>query len=162
MYSHIATSYDELHASEQQRKLRRLLQAITLQAYSSVLDVGCATTHLRPFFSEQDYLGVDPCQELLNQAPSHVPTLCAAGEDLPLEDNHSQLVVSLTALHNYDDPVKGVKELARVSSHAALIGVLRKSPEHDEIIQEINKRFFVRAVFVDQHDTLLVCTTRNT
>ena len=162
MYAHIAASYDELHAAEQQRKFLRLVSRVTLQAYSSVLDIGCATAHLSSYFSEQDYLGVDPCKELLEQAPKHVRTLCAAGEDLPLPDNHSQLVLSLTALHNYEDPIKGVKEIARVSSHAALIGVLRKSSRHDEIVNAVKEHFFVRFLFVDQHDTLLVCVTRNT
>ena len=161
MYDQIASGYDELHAHEQRRKLAKLLAHITLPAYANVLDVGCATAHLHEFFGKQEYLVVDPCQQLLDHAPPGVATLCVPGEDLPLATDSYELTLSLTALHNYDDPLAGVQQLARVTQHTALIGVLKKASNHDDILRHIKEHFLIRHEISDQHDTLFVAIPRN-
>ncbi len=153
MYDHIAASYNELHGAEQRRKLSSLLAVATLPD-GTVLDVGCGTAHLSTYFL--DYVGVDPSQPLLDQAPSNTKVVCARGEDLPFDDNSFPVVVSLTALHNYDDWHLGIDELFRVCSHTALVGVLKKSAEHDAIVSYVRERFSVIHELSDQHDLLLV------
>ena len=161
MYDDIAPSYDELHAAEQRRKLELLLDQADLEGCRSVIDVGCATAHLRAYFPGMQYLGVDPSQPLLDHAPADARTVCANGEDLPVQDRRFDVALSLTALHNYDDPRKGVRELARVTKKHALIGVLKKSAQHDDILDEIRKRFVTEQRITDRHDTLIVAKPRN-
>ena len=160
MYADIAPGYNELHGEEQRRKLNKLLAHVDLSKYRTVLDVGCATTHLRTFFSEQEYTGVDPCKELLEQAPAHVPVMCAPGESLPIADASYDITLSLTALHNYTNPLKGVAELARVTKEVSLIGVLKKSSSHKEIVRAVEDLFVVQETFSDQHDTLILALAR--
>lgn len=160
MYAQIAGSYEQLHAAEQERKLAKLLGHVDLSEYESVADIGCATAHLARHFPQQRYLGVDPCKQLLEHAPEKTKTVLARGEDLPLGDDSFDLSLSLTALHNYDDPAAGVRELARITRSAALVGVLKKSPLHDDILACLEKHFVVRQRLGDQHDTLLVAIPR--
>lgn len=160
MYAHIADSYDELHGAEQKRKLSSLLAKVDISSYKSVLDVGCATAHLARYFPDHEYLGVDPCKELVEQAPSDVRVVVARGEDLPVATASFDVVLSLTALHNYTDPAQGVRELARVASELALIGVLKKAACHDEVLAAIQECFVVQEVLGDQHDTLVIARTR--
>ncbi|MFT4250278.1 MAG: class I SAM-dependent methyltransferase [Candidatus Woesearchaeota archaeon] len=161
MYDFIASGYDKLHGDEQERKLKKLLTAITLSEYEVVVDVGCATAHLSKFFSQQEYFGLDPSEKLLAQAPRGARVLCARGEEIPIPDAQADLVLSLTALHNYDDPIRGVSELARICSKTTLIGILRKSDSHDTILRAVEECFVVENVFLDAHDTLVVARVRN-
>jgi|AntRauTorckE6833_2_1112554.scaffolds.fasta_scaffold93078_2 ubiquinone/menaquinone biosynthesis C-methylase UbiE len=161
MYDHIAGAYNELHGDEQKRKLERLLMYINLKDYHTVVDVGCGTAHLAEYFTELNYFGIDPSQELLKQAPPETAVQQASGEEIPIPDNEVDLVLSLTALHNYDDPIAGVHELARVCNKTALIGVLRKADNHDEILSEIQDVFSIDQMFLDSHDTLIVASVRN-
>ena len=155
MYKHIADSYNELHGAEQVRKLRSLLAHASLPS-GDVLDVGCGTAHLAPFFSDRRYVGVDPCQELLDHAPRGVEVLCARGEELPFGEESFPVVLSLTALHNYGDWRRGVEELFRVCGGVALVGVLKKSSSHDAIVGALQELFVVSWRGDDVHDSLLV------
>lgn len=161
MYEHIADSYNQLHGAEQTRKFVKLTRELILDEYESVVDVGCATAHLSKYFSSQVYLGVDPCKQLLMHAPENVHVVCAYGEALPLEDESADLVMSLTALHNYDDPIQGVRELARICSDTALVGVLKKSSHTSSIVSEIKKYFVIKEHLSDAHDELFVLCVRN-
>ncbi len=155
MYDHIASSYNALHGAEQQRKLRALLARVMLPK-GAVLDVGCATAHLSSFFSDREYVGVDPSQPLLDLAPAGVRVLCARGEQLPFSDSAFPVVLSLTALHNYSDFRRGVEELFRVCGDVCLVGVLKKAPASHEIVSLLKQRFSVQEELSDQHDFLLV------
>lgn len=161
MYDDIAPSYNILHGDEQERKLKKLLQNIDLDEYQEVVDVGCGTAHLAEFFSEIEYFGIDPSKELLKQAPTGTNIQVANGQEIPVPDHAADLVLSLTALHNYEKPLVGVDELARICKKTALIGVLKKSSSHDEIVSRIRKQFDVKHVFLDAHDTLFVANRRN-
>lgn len=161
MYDHIAGAYNELHGDEQKRKLERLLMYVNLDEYEVVVDVGCGTAHLASYFDSLQYFGIDPSKELLKQAPPDTAIQQASGEDIPIPDNEVDLVLSLTALHNYDDPICGVHELERICNKTALIGVLRKAENHDEILSEIQNVFSIEQMFLDAHDTLIVASVRN-
>jgi ubiquinone/menaquinone biosynthesis C-methylase UbiE len=156
MYDDIAPSYNELHGQEQERKLKALLARTNIPKKAIVLDVGCGTAHLAKYFQQQDYTGLDPSKGLLAQAPKNVKVLMGRGEELPFADDSFDLVLSLTALHNYSDPIKGVQELHRTAKSQALVGVLRKHPSHDDIIKALEDLFSVEHKIQDQHDTLLV------
>ncbi len=156
MYAHIAPSYNALHGAEQERKIRILL-SLCSQEFSTILDVGCATAHLATFFSDKKYVGLDPCKELLAYVPKQIQTICASGEHIPFMDASYDAVLSLTALHNYSDPLQGVRELFRVSKKLVFIGVLRKSAYHDSILAEIQLCAKSICRRTDIHDTLLFC-----
>lgn len=157
MYDEIAASYNALHAEEQKRKFQALIQYVDLDEIETVADIGCGTAHLAPYFKDKTYIGIDPSQGLLKQAPENTEVILAPGEKLPLPDNSQDITLSLTALHNYDDPSKGVKELFRITKNVALIGVLKKGPRAQEIYEQVKSLFNVTAEPSDQHDFLLVC-----
>ncbi len=156
MYEHIAPSYNALHGDEQRRKLRKLLSCIVIKDDDIIADIGCGTAHLACFFNKNNYVGVDPCKQLLSYAPPGVRVVCAGGEKIPLSDSYADVVISLTALHNYNDPIKGVHELFRIAKSRLLIGILRVSPYHDMILSEVSSLGTVTDSLPDQHDTLLV------
>ena len=161
MYKHIANSYNQLHAAEQERKLSVLLARADLSEYESLIDVGAGTAHLAKHFKHLRYVALDPEQALLAQAPKHVTTVVARGEEIPYPNNSFDCALSLTALHNYQDPLRGVAELVRITKHLVLVGVLKKSSLHDEIVSELNNLLDVEHTIHDQHDTLIVARVRN-
>lgn len=160
MYEHIAPSYNALHGPEQERKLRRFLLRLDLRPGMRVADIGCGTAHLARFFDEQEYVGIDPCVPLLKQAPDGIEVVEAFGEDVPLEDSSQDLVISLTSLHNYNDPVAGIEELARIAKDVVIVGVLKKAHAHDLLVQTVRDHLRVEDVLQDRHDTLLLCHKR--
>lgn len=160
MYDGIARGYNELHGEEQRRKLRKLLAHVELKPRMSVADIGCGTAHLAPFFAKQRYVGVDPSEGLLRYTPEHVDTVLARGEELPFGAGRFDIVLSLTALHNYGDWEKGVSELDRIAKGLVLVGVLKKAAAHDAIVSHLRRSFHVIAEERDQHDTLLVLRKR--
>ncbi len=156
MYDDIAPSYNALHGAEQRGKLDSILHFVDLKPGMAVADIGCGTAHLAPYFAQQSYIGIDPSRPLLEQAPDGVKVICAKGEDIPLPDASQDLVLSLTALHNYDDWGKGIKELARIARNLLIVGVLKKAPQHDAIVQALKARFTTVKTLDDPHDTLLL------
>lgn len=160
MYNEIAAGYNELHGLEQRRKLGTLLARCDIKENASVVDVGCGTAHLASFFAHQEYLGIDPSEGLLAFAPEGTTTVLAKGEDIPLDDACADVVLSLTALHNYDDPIKGVQELHRIAKDLVLVGILKKAPSHDGIIKELERLFSISSRVDDLNDTLLVLHKR--
>ena len=156
MYDDIAPGYNELHVGEQRRKLLLALPLLELLPGMKVADIGCGTAHLAEFFEEQEYTGIDPSYPLLQQAPPRTKVIMARGEELPLEDNSQDVVLSMTALHNYDDFVKGVQELFRIAKDQVVVSILKKSPDHDAIRALVLQYGELVDELDDLHDTIII------
>jgi ubiquinone/menaquinone biosynthesis C-methylase UbiE len=172
-YSDIAPGYDQLHGAEQDAKLRELLrraaaQGIVIAPNTKVLDVGCGMGRSAALLAAEgfspdviDWHGVEPSDGLVTQAPPEVRSriTIAPGEHIPFPDRSFSIVVSLTALHNYDDIVQGVQELRRVlmAGGVLLISTLRKSSKRAEIDALLRSTFSVVDSWEFAQDVQYIC-----
>ena len=97
-YDQISGGYKELHQEEQQKKIQIINQVLDIKETDLMLDVGCG-----PHFGNFNctVLGIDPSIELLKQAV--IPVALAKAEKLPFNDNTFDIVISVTAIQNFDD-----------------------------------------------------------
>jgi ubiquinone/menaquinone biosynthesis C-methylase UbiE len=163
-YDAIAPRYNELHGEEQKKKYLEFLHALPKVPRGKLLDVGCGTALSREFFSECDWQGIEPSQGLIDQAKEHVRKniILGRGEELPFDDDEFDIVLSVTALQNFENSRQGLEEIRRVlsSEGVALLSVLRKSSKSEQISQEIRELFRVEKEWKEEKDLLFVLRIR--
>jgi demethylmenaquinone methyltransferase/2-methoxy-6-polyprenyl-1,4-benzoquinol methylase len=140
-YDEIASGYDELHEQEQLKKLEIIKKELKISKKTKLLDVGCGTGISSNF--DCDVTGIDPSEELLKIAGEKFTDkqfILASAENLLFKNKEFNVVVSLTAIQNFDDLEKGLKEIKRVGKEFAL-SYLKKSNKAKEIEEKINKIF---------------------
>jgi len=142
-YDDIASGYDTLHQAEQQKKINIILDNLTITKDDTVLDVGCGTgLFLERIESEcMEAIGVDPSEELLKVSEKRFSGQLLHGfaEDLPFKDNEFDVVVSITAMQNFNNIEEGLEEIKRVGKERFALTVLKKSEKIEEIKKIINK-----------------------
>ena len=112
-YDHIATGYDELHSEEQLKKIHLLKQHLEVRPTDLLLDVGCGTGISTECWDCRK-IGIDPSLGLLKQKKAKEGFyLQARAENIPFKDNTFDVVVSVTAIQNFDDFRKGLDEIKR-------------------------------------------------
>jgi len=119
-----------------------------------VLDVGCGTAKYLSLFSCKK-IGIDPASELLKQAD--VPVVQGVAERLPFSANSFDIVLSLTAIHNFDDSKLALNEIFRVARRDIVISVLRKSLKFTEIEKAINEILSVHKRIEETFDVIFFC-----
>ena len=158
-YDETARNYNELHGEEQKRKARIVVDYLKKHSliadFSQVLDVGCGTCVSTALFPGQK-TGIDPSKELLKQCKIQMNLVHGNAEDLPFPDKWFEVVLSLTAVHNFTDVQKGLKEMKRVGSKVWVVTVLKKSPQFAKIESAIRKLFKVEIVLDDSTDSIFV------
>ncbi|MBI4145384.1 methyltransferase domain-containing protein [Candidatus Woesearchaeota archaeon] len=159
-YDETSAGYDELHGAEQTRKAREILayleQHRLISQHSRLLDVGCGTCISTALFPG-DRTGIDPSKELLKRCKdATIKLVHGNAESLPFVDDWFDIVVSLTAVHNFDDVEKGLREMQRVGTNLFVITLLKKSQEHSAIEALIRKLFKVEAELDDPTDKIFV------
>jgi ubiquinone/menaquinone biosynthesis C-methylase UbiE len=155
-YAQIAQGYEELHRDEQLGKLRLVMQRMPYQKADKVLDVGCGTglsTLLFTCFKA----GVDPTFELLQQAKKRMPVVQGVAEQLPFQDNSFDIVVCLTALHNFADPQRALLEMKRVGTGRFAISILKRAKNFDNLMKMVSQTFKVKEMLEDPKDIILFC-----
>ncbi|RLE47010.1 hypothetical protein DRJ22_00365 [Candidatus Woesearchaeota archaeon] len=156
-YDIIADGYDELYAEEQRdkvRKIKKVLNFIDVKPYFRLLDVGCGSGVSAELF-DCDKTGIDPSKELLKRCG--FPVVLGVAEDLPFLDDEFDIVISFTAIHNFNNVVKGLKEMRRVGKKWFVFSVLKKSVKFDFIRANIFSLFrVVKEVDVGK-DVCFVC-----
>lgn len=126
-YNLISDSYDSLHKEEQLNKLKIILANIHINNRDSVLDVGCGTNFCLDYIKSMKKIGIDPSIELLKKS---LNKYCVAkAEKIPFPDKSFDYAICITAIHNFDNPEKGLKEIIRVTRKIAVITILKKSPK---------------------------------
>lgn len=138
-YDQIANGYDELHGAEQLLKLSKISGFLKMQDYLiqedwSLLDVGCGSGISTAFFNCKTKKGIDPSEELIKEAKRKFPHIdfsvdTAEDFDTPLMYD---LVVSLTAMQNFTDLEKGIKNMQE-SGRNHIFSVLKRSPKIGKI-----------------------------
>jgi len=136
-YSIISNSYDGLYGEEQLKKIKLILGSNSIKAEDKILDVGCGTAVYSNLF--KNYTGIDNARKMLK----HPSCVLGNAEHLPFPDNSFDVVMSITAIHNFKNIEKALKEMKRVAKNKVIISVLKRSPKFSYIKSLIQKYFKV-------------------
>lgn len=162
-YDALASGYDRLHRAEQQRKLAALIPKLGIQTDFWFLDVGCGTGVSFPTVNCAYKFGLDPSIELLKRVPktqaAHGCVVNGQGERLPFRSGTFDLVLCLTAFHNFDNPAAGLAEMRRVCKEDGVIvvTVLKKLKMTESCCNLINSTLKVRTEMEEFHDWMYIC-----
>lgn len=155
-YDEIAKGYDELHGEEQLRKLGLISSSVDLNPDDLLLDVGCGSGLAFDFF-DCKYVGLDPSFELLKRSEGFV--VQGVAESLPFRDDVFDVVLCVSAIHNFDDPVRAVEEMLRVGKDRFVITVFKKGDESkvSRLVGLVEDFFDVQIRLEDEHDLIFFC-----
>src|SRR3989344_391824 len=159
-YNEIASGYEELHREEQEKKLALVKKELKITEDMQLLDVGCGTGATSNFPCK--VVGIDPSEKLLERftAPlaKHAETILAQAEDLPFPAQQFDVVVSLTAIQNFEDIGQGIKEMHRVGKKECqyALSFLKKSEKREMILETIKKYFTIKKEIEEEKDLILI------
>ena len=153
-YDTIASGYEELHREEQLQKIALIKEKIPFDKKWKVLDVGCG-----PYFADFSgtVIGIDPSFQLLKLAQKKIPVALDKGELLPFRTDSFMIVVSITALQNFDDIEKGLLEMKRVAKEFIVISVFKKSSKISLIEKLIGSIFPSFKAIEEEKDIVFFC-----
>ncbi|MBW2988816.1 class I SAM-dependent methyltransferase [Candidatus Woesearchaeota archaeon] len=157
-YDQIAEGYEELHKEEQLKKIGLIKKHISLKKDYKLLDVGCGTGLTTEPWNCRRY-GIDPAPKLLERARSRdrIEYRLAPAESIPYGDNFFDIVISITAIQNFQDIEKGLKEIKRVGKNIFVLSFLKRSPKRRDIERLIRKLFDVTEVIGEDKDIIYFC-----
>jgi len=155
-YSEISQGYEELHKEEQLGKLKIVMERMPYSKTDKVLDIGCGTG-LSSLLFTCFKIGVDPTFELLQQAKARMPVVQGMAEALPFKDNGFDIVICLTALHNFSDPQRGLLEMKRVGTGRFAISILKRARNFEQLMKLVSQTFKVKEMLEDLKDVILFC-----
>ncbi|MFH0977899.1 MAG: class I SAM-dependent methyltransferase [Candidatus Woesearchaeota archaeon] len=153
-YNSISQGYNELHSQEQQKKLALIKHHFKVKKSDLLLDVGCGTGISSDF--DCKVIGVDSSFEMLRQSKKQ--KVLAFAEALPFKDKTFDIVVSVTAIHNFKNKKKALLEIRRVGKSRFVFTVLRKSRYHDSISALVRKLFKVKTILIEDKDSIFFAT----
>lgn len=155
-YNKISKGYNKLHGEEQKKKLDIIKQYfkdhnLKIKKSTKLLDVGCGSGISSDF--DCRVIGIDPSIELTKIATStynykktkqtkpQKRFIRASAEQIPFPNKYFDIVISLTAVHNFSDIEKGLCEIKRVGKERFVISVLKRSSKAKMIAKLITKHF---------------------
>jgi len=150
-YDQISSGYVELHQDEQLKKIDIIKQNLAINDNDLLLDLGCG-----PCFGDFpcNRIGIDSSIELLKQANAKV--IHGNAEQLPFKDSVFDIVVCMTALHNFKNKEKALLEAKRVGKTKFAFSILRKSKAREEMEKLINKHFTIEKTIEEDKDIILI------
>ncbi len=123
-YDEHAEVYDELWRSHLKATLNFLKNWMRLNGDETILDVACGTGELEKMLvaghPSQKIIGVDISEKMLKAARKklegfeNVAFRKGSASNLPFPDNKFDVVVTASAFHYFDDPLKFLAEARRV------------------------------------------------
>jgi demethylmenaquinone methyltransferase/2-methoxy-6-polyprenyl-1,4-benzoquinol methylase len=155
-YDQISGGYNELHKEEQLKKVKIILDKLKLKKADKLLDVGCGTGFYLDLF-DCDVIGVDPSEKLLEQYGGNHQVILMRAENLDFPDDSFDIVMSITAIHNFEDIEKGLKEILRVGKDRFVFSVLKRSSNYKLIEGMINQLFAVDETIDEDKDLIFFC-----
>ncbi len=156
-YAAIAEGYDELHKEEQVKKILLILEHFPVSKDESLLDVGCGTGFSFDYWPTKNVTGAEPSAAMIAQAtPARQAKIVhVRAEDLAIfDDGEFDVVVSLTAIHNFTGLEDGLREMKRVGKRKFAFSVLKKSSKLADIDRLVRKLFAVKTVLEEEHDRI--------
>ncbi|MBW2971002.1 class I SAM-dependent methyltransferase [Candidatus Woesearchaeota archaeon] len=157
-YNGISKGYAELYGDEQLEKAKAIAKLIQPKKNEKLLDVGCGDGAYLHLFN-CDITGVDTSSELLKIAKKNNPKagfVLAKAEELPFKENSFDFVISVTAVHNFDDIENGLKEMERVAKSKVVLSILKRSPKFSSIQGYIEDIFEVEKKIELEKDVVFV------
>jgi len=148
----ISRSYNKLYREEQLNKIRIIKNNLKLKKQDFLMDVGCGTGIFAEEFNCVK-VGVDPAINLLNQGKNAL-YIQAYAENLPFKDNSFDVVISVTAIHNFKNIKRGLEEIKRVSRKNVVLSILKKSAKINEIKDNIQKLFKITKTIEENQDII--------
>ena len=157
-YDTIASGYDELHGDEQLKKLNLIKDHIEINKTDKLLDVGCGTGISTSVWDCQ-CTGIDPSNGLLDLAvdKKRIRYILTPAENIPFDENTFDIVISITAIQNFKDIKKGLKEIKRVGKNCFVLTFLKKSLKSLGIEEMINQMFSVKTRLEEDKDIIMIC-----
>ncbi len=139
-YDKIADSYEELYGGEQLEKLEIISRHIKVKKTDRLLDIGCGTGISTNFF-KCNSTGIDPGRKLLKKGKGNL--IYGKAEKLPFKEKTFDVILCITAIHNFDDPEKAIKEILRIKKDKSTVvmTMMKKSSKFNEIKNLIKKYF---------------------
>lgn len=162
-YDTIAKSYNELYWNEQLNKLKVInnylvSKNVVIDSTTKILDVGCGTGIVQDFFERKyhaDTFGIDPSESLIKQ--NQYQCMLSDAEDMPFSDGEFDIVISLTALQNFDDLDHGLMEIKRVGKDFFIITFLKRSNKAELMEKLIKKYYTVKEKIEEDKDLIFIC-----
>lgn len=153
-YDEIAKGYEELHKEEQLKKIAIIKNNLIISKENRLLDVGCGTG-LTTQWPCKCY-GIDPSKKLLEKARNKQSIIYkqASAEKIPFKDKFFDIVISITAIQNFQDIEQGLKEIKRVGNNKFVLSFLKKSSKRNLIDNLIKKHFKVKNVIEEEKDLI--------
>lgn len=160
-YDAIADGYDELHAEEQQQKCAFIKTFFSCTENDVLLDVGCGSGISTTFWDCTCY-GIDPSEKLIAQAQKKYENAqfqVAFAEHLPFADNTFTKIISVTAIQNFSDRERALREIRRVATQDAdiVITCLRASSQKRRFQHAIETQFQLQKMKEDAKETYFIC-----
>ena len=151
-YDSISDGYNKLHEEEQLNKLEVIKKNIKTKKKDFLLDVGCGTAFSLKHF-DCNKTGIDPSIKLLKQNRKDC-LMQAVGEYLPFKDSSFDIVISVTAVHNFHGIKKGLEEIERVARRKIVISTLKRSSKNKKIREEIERLFNIDKAIEEEKDII--------
>jgi len=158
-YDEIAQGYEELHKEEQLKKIEIIKQNISIKKSDKLLDVGCGTgLTTEPWDCKR--FGIDPSKKLLEKArqKDKIEYKLASAENIPYPDEFFDIVISITAIQNFDDIEKGLKEIKRVGKDRFVLSFLKRSEKRKNIEKLIRSLFKTEKAIEEEKDIIYFCS----
>ncbi len=156
-YDEIAKGYEELHKEEQLKKIKLIKKILKIKPTDKLLDVGCGTGLTTIPWNCKRY-GIDPSKKLLERAKQKNKVIyrLSSAENIPFKNNSFNIVISITAIQNFTNIEKGLKEIKRVGKDRFILTFLKKSSKRNKIIKLIEKHFKIREVIEEKKDLIYI------
>jgi len=135
-YDQIGIGYNSTRCADPYLTLQ-LLQYLSPLSTGKYLDVGCGTGNYTLALQAQtgDYIGLDPSEEMLEQARSksdRITWLNGSAEAIPLSDASVEGAIATLTLHHWSDLRKGMGEINRVLLPKGRLVIFTSTPEQME------------------------------
>ncbi len=157
-YDEISKGYNELHREEQLKKLNIIKEILKLNGNEKLLDIGCGTGVNSDF--DCKVIGIDSSIELL-KLNKNKNKINGIGESLPFRDNSFDIIISITAIHNFDDIKKGINEMKRVGKDKFIFSILKKSDKYELIKNLIYANFLIFKKIEEEKDVIFFTSKKN-
>lgn len=149
-YNKLAKNYNELHFKEQLKKILIIKNELKI-SNEKILDIGCGTAMYSGLF--KNYLGIDNSVEMMKNANANI--VYGRAEDLPFKDNSFDVIICVSAIHNFNNIKRSVMEIKRVSKGKIAITLFKRSKKFNYIKNLILKNFNVKQI-EDDKDVIFI------
>lgn len=140
-FDHRARAYEGGFTARWRDPLQRAsLDALELMASDRLLDIACGTGWASRVAAQTgaSVVGIDLSPEMIRQAVEKAAGIhglrfaLADAEDMPFEDRAFSAILCTNAFHHYPDPVRAIREMARLLAPGGRLVIGDASADEDD------------------------------